>query len=83
MYGDYYLDIGTSLLAKSLACQLLMNIAGILNSLLIAVQLRKKYLTIEAIRLTYLLIVLKPFLSKFGVNGYFYALASEYLIMAA
>ena len=82
MYGTYYLEIGTDLLAKSLACQLLMNLAGILNSLLIALQLRKKYLTIEALRLTYLVLVLKPFLVKFGVNGYFFALASEYLLMA-
>lgn len=81
MYGDYYLDIGTSLLAKSLACQLLWNISGVLNSLLIALQMRKKYLTLEAIRLAFMILFFKLFLVKFGVNGYFLALASEYLLL--
>ncbi len=81
MYGNYYLDIGASLLAKSLACQLLLNLSGVLNSLMIAIQLRKKYLLLETIRLVYMLLFFKLFLAKFGINGYFLMLASEYLLL--
>lgn len=81
MYGNYYLDIGASLLMKSLACQLLLNLSGVLSSLMIAIQLRKKYLFLETVRLIFMLLIFKTFLSKFGVNGYFLALASEYILL--
>ncbi|MGN1399421.1 MAG: oligosaccharide flippase family protein [Erysipelotrichaceae bacterium] len=81
MYGTYYLDIGASLLAKTLACQLLMNVAGVLNSLMIAIQMRKRYLLLESLRLVLMILIFKPCLARFGVNGYFIALASEYLLL--
>ena len=81
MYGTYHLDIGASLLAKTLACQLLMNVAGVLNSLMIAIQMRKRYLFLESLRLIFMLVIFKPCLARFGVNGYFIALASEYILL--
>lgn len=81
MYGNYYLQIGANLLAKTLACQLLLNLAGVLNSLMIAIQMRKRYLFLESLRLVFMLAIFKPCLANFGINGYFIALALEYLLL--
>ncbi len=83
MYGNYYLDIGTNMLSKTIVCQFFMNFFGIITSILIALQLRRIYLILEASRLLFMLVFFKPFLVNFGVNGYFIALASEYILYVA
>ncbi|MGI6509180.1 MAG: oligosaccharide flippase family protein [Erysipelotrichaceae bacterium] len=80
MYGNYYLDIGTNMLTKTIVCQFFMNFLGITISTLIALQLRRIYLILEFSRVLFMLIFFKPFLVNFGVNGYFIALASEYIL---
>ncbi len=80
MYGNYYLDIGTNMLTKMIVCQFFMNFFGVIISTLIALQLRKIYIVLEAFRLLFMLIFFKPFLVNFGVNGYFIATASEYIL---
>lgn len=80
MYGNYYLDIGTNMLTKTIVCQFFMNFLGITISTLIALQLRRIYLILEVSRVLFMLIFFKPFLVNFGVNGYFIALASEYIL---
>ena len=82
MYGNYYLDIGTNMLSKSIVCVFFMNFFGTITSTLIALQLRKIYLVLEFTRLLFMLIFFKPLLLNFGVNGYFIALASQYILYA-
>ncbi|MGI6608330.1 MAG: oligosaccharide flippase family protein [Erysipelotrichaceae bacterium] len=80
MYGNYYLDIGTNMLSKTIVCQFFMNFFGVITSTLIALQLRKRYLVLESARLIFMLIFFNPLLEIFGVNGYFIAKASEFIL---
>ncbi|HPX33260.1 MAG TPA: oligosaccharide flippase family protein [Erysipelotrichaceae bacterium] len=80
MYGNYYLDIGTNMLSKTIVNQFLMNFFGITISTLIALQLRKTYLILETSRLVFMLALYKIFLVNFGVNGYFIIKATEYVL---
>ncbi len=80
MYGNYYLLVGADLLAKTLICQLFLNIFGIVQSTLITIGQRKLYLVLEAGRLVFVLLLFAPMLSNFGVNGYFITLFLEYVL---
>lgn len=80
MYGNFYLDIGTNLLTKTMVSYFFMIFFGIITSILIALQLRKIYLIFETSRLLFMLVFFKPLLVNFGVNGYFIALVSEYIL---
>ncbi|NLZ76307.1 MAG: oligosaccharide flippase family protein [Erysipelotrichia bacterium] len=79
MYGNYYLDIGTNMLSKTVVNQFFMNFFGIITSTLIALQLRKTYLILETSRLIFMLAFYKIFLVNFGINGYFIIIAIEYI----
>lgn len=80
MYGNYHLDDGASILAKSLMLMLLFIIVTVLQSIILSMRMHKQYIIIDTVELLFVILTFHTFLEKLGVNGYYLVYAVKHLI---
>ncbi len=81
LLGSLNLEEADYILRRMLAIQYLYIPSCVLASTLITLRKRKQYLIMEAVRLLFVLLFFKPFLTRFGIKGYFFCKIIEFTII--
>ena len=80
MYGNGNLDIGTQLLAKSLIIRFLIIFSIIMDSVVIALKMRKLFVAVSVSQIIFVVATLLYWLGHFGIDGYYICMGLRYLI---